>query len=78
MKKWFNGLESNKHTFIIVVLYIANFISLIIFGVTDEESIMETCMAFVYLATIIWSIIFTIWRIKNHIINKNKKLNRIN
>lgn len=75
MKKWFDNFENKKQTFITIIMYSINFLVLIVFSYTKEGSLLETILALLYVGTLILSILFTIWKVKNKIIN-NKTMKK--
>ena len=68
MKNWFNNLDNKIKKYIVWGTWIACIVSFIIMGSIPEESwetsIFDDLFAVLFLAFLVFAIIFTVWKVK--------------
>ena len=64
MKKWFENLKTTKRKKVLVILWITTNVILFGFSVAPEDSIFSNLLAWLWIASLVFSIVFTVWTVK--------------
>jgi hypothetical protein len=64
MKKWFENLGTTERKKVLTILWIATIVILFVFGVAPEDSFFSNLLAWIWIASLVFSIVFTVWTVK--------------